>query len=130
MLLSQVPGVLNLRGSHTDRLKNMYKKYDQRSSQYAPGQRRNQTFISRLQAVQAAVDQQLLDMTSQNPHRRCCLITFNSELTVYGDGSSHPITISGGKLNDKDVLVRSARDIALPASIQTQRDVLSKTLFE
>jgi hypothetical protein len=47
-----------------------------------PGERRDVTYISRLQAVQAAVDHQLEEMIKQHPNRRVALITFNNEVSV------------------------------------------------
>lgn len=56
----------------------------ERADQYLPRQRRDVTYVSRLQAVQAAVDHQLEEMIKQHPNRRVALITFNSEVRVKG----------------------------------------------
>jgi len=52
------------------------------SDQYLPRQKRNVTYISRLQAAQAAVDQQLEEMVKQHPNRRVALIVFNNEASI------------------------------------------------
>jgi hypothetical protein len=44
--------------------------------------------VSRLQAVQAAVDKQLETLQAQFPQRRVCLVTFSREVTIVGDGVS------------------------------------------
>ena len=64
-----------------DRLSSIQSLNDTRESQYMPGQRRDVTFVSRLQGVQAAVDQQLGDMAKEHPNRRLALITFSTEVS-------------------------------------------------
>jgi hypothetical protein len=82
-LLSQVPGRIRMRG---DRLASLQSLNDTRENQYMPGQRRDVTFVTRLQSVQAAVDQQLGDMAKQHPDRRLALITFSTEVSTGGLG--------------------------------------------
>ena len=74
---SQVPGTVRMRG---DRLATMQSLNDTGESQFMPGQRRNVTYVSRLQGVQAAVDHQLGEMAKDHPNRRVALITFSSEV--------------------------------------------------
>ena len=75
----QVAGRIRMRGDHLDALQ---KLNETREPQYMPGQRRDVTFVSRLQGVQAAVDQQLGDMSKEHPNRRVALITFNTEVST------------------------------------------------
>jgi hypothetical protein len=42
-----------------------------------PAPRRRTTWVSRLQAVQAAVDKQLDTLSKTFPNRKVCLVTFN-----------------------------------------------------
>ncbi len=44
------------------------------------------TISSRLRAAQAAVTQQLEVMSKETPNRRAVLITFESDVHIYGDG--------------------------------------------
>lgn len=49
----------------------------------------------------------LLDrMVLQHPNRRVVFITFNDEVTVFGDGSQDPQIITGDKLYDYDTIVK------------------------
>ena len=53
----------------------------ERSDQFLPRQRRDVTYVSRLQSVQAAIDHQLQEMEKEFPNRRVALVTFNSEVS-------------------------------------------------
>lgn len=57
---------------------------------WLPGQSRDVTYISRMQCVQAAVHKELEAMREKFPQYRPALVTFNHEVTIYGDGSEHP----------------------------------------
>ena len=78
-ILFQVPGKVNLRGA--DRLARLQSLNDERENQWLPNQRRNVTYVSRLQGVQAAVDHQLGTMATEHPDRRVGLISFNNEVS-------------------------------------------------
>ncbi|CAF0993277.1 unnamed protein product [Rotaria sordida] len=70
---------------------------------------RNQTYVSRLQGVQMAVDANLDKLVKETPTRRAALLTFNHEITYYGDGTrDEPLVIRGDKLNSADDLIREA----------------------
>ena len=45
---------------------------------------RNQTYVSRLQGVQMAVDANLDKLVKETPTRRAAVLTFNHEITYYG----------------------------------------------
>lgn len=47
-------------------------------------QGRHETYVSRLQGVQMAVEANLDKLVKENPTRRAALITFNHEITYYG----------------------------------------------
>jgi Sec23/Sec24 zinc finger/Sec23/Sec24 trunk domain len=57
------------------------------------------TYISRLECVQAAIESQLESMSILAPKRKIGLVTFNSDITIYGDGTSDPVILTGDKLN-------------------------------
>ena len=69
-----------MRGS--ERLDRLQSLNDTHEDQYLPGQRRNVTYVSRLQGVQAAVDHQLEEMMKESPNRRVALITFSSDVSI------------------------------------------------
>ncbi|XP_065898859.1 circularly permutated Ras protein 1-like [Dysidea avara] len=97
--------------------------------QYMPRQKRDVTYVSRLQSVQAAVDHQLNDFSKTQPHTKISLVTFNNEVTVFGDGKNNAVTITGDKLNNNDELVKIGSEVALPGSIKDTSKSLSDKLF-
>ena len=52
-----------------------------REDQYIRGQRRDVTWISRMESVQAAVDTQLAQLAHTEPTRRVCLVTFSDDVS-------------------------------------------------
>jgi hypothetical protein len=65
------------------------------------------TYVSRLQCVQSAIDNQLSEMQKNNPDRKIGLVTFNNEVTIIGDGTKDPITVTGDKLFNYEHLLNS-----------------------
>ncbi|KAK3097067.1 hypothetical protein FSP39_006081 [Pinctada imbricata] len=124
---TEVPGRINLRGSSN--LNRLQSLNTDRSDQYLPNQRRNVTYISRLQAAQAAVDHQLEEMIRQHPNRRVALIAFNNEVSVIGDGSNDAVTIAGEKLTKIEELEKMGAEIAMPESVVGSRKRLGEKLF-
>ncbi|XP_060063644.1 circularly permutated Ras protein 1-like [Ylistrum balloti] len=127
-ITTEVPGKLKLRGGGSAR--HVRRMQDDRHDQFLPNQNRNVTFVSRLQAAQAAVDQQLEEMSKNHPNRRVGLIIFNSEVVVVGDGKSTPVVIAGDKLTEKEELVKIGTDLPCPGDIRTTRATLSTKIFE
>ncbi|CAF2229853.1 unnamed protein product [Rotaria magnacalcarata] len=69
----------------------------------------NQTYVSRLQGVQMAVDANLDKLVKDAPTRRAAVLTFNHEITYYGDGTrDEPLVIRGDKLNSETDLLHEA----------------------
>ena len=98
-------------------------------NQFMPGQRRNVTYVSRLQSLQVAIDHQLGEMMMKHPNRRVAVITFNSEVTYIGDGSGDPVHITGDKLSEKDEVTRIATGLSLPKVIKETRNALGEQIF-
>jgi len=73
----QVDGKMKLRGSHAERYRSLNTTGE---NQWLPGQNRNVTYITRLQALQAAVDHQLEQLAKDHPTRKAALISFNNEV--------------------------------------------------
>ncbi|CAG2197276.1 unnamed protein product [Mytilus edulis] len=124
---TEVPGRINFRGSHA--LSRIQRTREDQRDQYLPHQRRDVTFVSRLQAAQAAVDHQLEEMLKEHPNRRVALIAFNNEVTVIGDGKDTPVTIAGSKLTNKDELKDIGKDLKMPVSIKDTRRQLGDQVF-
>lgn len=59
-------------------------------------------YISRLEAVQVALSENLAKLVIETPNKRVGLVTFNQEVRSYGDGSSDEVTINGDYLNKKE----------------------------
>ncbi|XP_067676660.1 circularly permutated Ras protein 1-like [Haliotis asinina] len=124
---TEVPGKLRLRGSGG--LKRMQSLNDSHEDQYLPRQKRNVTYVSRLQSVQAAVDHQLEEMQRDHPNRRVGLITFDNEVTVIGDGTEEETSVAGDKLTNREVLVKLGKDLNTPKPIKDTRKSLGDKLF-
>ncbi|CAF2515663.1 unnamed protein product [Rotaria sp. Silwood2] len=69
----------------------------------------HETYVSRLQGVQMAVDANLDKLVKDTPTRRAALLTFNHEITYFGDGTrDEPLIIRGDKLNNANDLLHEA----------------------
>ena len=79
--------------------------------------------------MQAAVDHQLGDFAKSQPNTKISLVTFNNEVTIFGDGKNDTVTVTGDKLSDNDALVKVGTEASLPASIKDTRESLSSKLF-
>lgn len=94
--------------------------------------------MSRLEFVQAAVNSQLHKMKTDFPNRKVGIISFSSQVfiypiyinkvTVWGDGSDKPKTISGNLLHDYSQLLENAEKFTLEKPISQTCEV-STTLF-
>jgi hypothetical protein len=93
------------------------------------GRRRDVTYISRLQGVQAAIDKQLETMKKSSPEQGVALVAFNNEVTVIGDGSQPPTIIAGDKLSDKNTLIKLGKEAVLPQAIGKVGATLSDKVF-
>ena len=78
-LTLQVDGRMKLRGSHAERYRSLNTTGE---TQWLPSQNRNVTYITRLQALQAAVDHQLDQLAKEHPTRKAALISFNNEVVT------------------------------------------------
>lgn len=68
---------MRLKGNHSDRFRSLNTDGE---NQWLHGQRRDVTYVTRLQGLQAAVDSQLQELVKDHPNRRVALVTFNSEV--------------------------------------------------
>lgn len=58
------------------------------------------TYVSRLECVQAAIESQLHAMSITSSTRKVGLVTFSSDVTIYGDGVTDPVILTGNRLNN------------------------------
>jgi len=89
----------------------------------------NSTWVSRLQCMQAAVDQQLETWRKEQPNRRVGIVTFNREVTVFGDGFSQPEVITGDKLSKHDELMQIGQRLSVEKPVSESGQTLSAKLF-
>jgi hypothetical protein len=123
-----VPGNFKLKG--TNNVPNLEAGDDRH--QHFPGSDRNVTYVSRLQCVQAAIESQLEMMANQTPNARVALVTFNRDVTIYGDciSTSSPIVVSGDKLNSYEQLVAIGEQNKTFKPISETRTKLAQTLMK
>ena len=68
-------------GFKTNRLNDLKKQLGpQEGSQYLPKEKKNVTYVSRLECVQAAIEVQLTELQRNSPNKKIGLITFNDEV--------------------------------------------------
>jgi len=83
-------------------------KFSDGSDQFTQGER-GVTYVSRMQCLQGAIDQQITDMSNGAQDRHVGIVTFNNEVTVIGDGLLPAQTVTGDKLNDYDWLIQNGQ---------------------
>ena len=87
-------------GLKTNKLQELKKQLGpQEGPQFLPKEKKNVTYVSRLECVQAAIESQLTELQRAAPNKRIGIVTFNNEVNIIGDGFSS-ITILGDKLED------------------------------
>lgn len=93
-----VEGKLNLKTSRLEELKKLLNpgEEDQRFAD-------NVTYVSRLECVQAAIENQIQILSTCSPQLKLGLVAFNQDVRVFGDGT-HDDLITGDKLFDFDEL--------------------------
>jgi len=102
-----IAGKFKLKGGSSVDVKELM-KFSDGSDQHLNGEHKNLTYVSRLQCVQAAIEQQLSAMASSTPMRKVGVVTFNNEVTVIGDSTQQPVTLAGDKLYNYDLILNGA----------------------
>lgn len=89
------------------------------------------TYVSRLECVQAAIEAQLQSMAISTPERKIGLITFNSEVTIIGDGTSEAVTLTGDKLYNFETCLETGITCEgrMTQTIETTKDHLVEKLI-
>jgi hypothetical protein len=95
-----------------------------------PNQRRNVTYVSRLQCVQAAIESQLENLKVSYPNSRVGLVVFSNDVTIIGDGAQPPLVVTGDKLQSYDTLIQIAANYQLVTPISQSKDKLVKALYD
>ena len=92
----------------------------------------NITYISRLECVQAAIENQLNILSTCSPNLKVGLVAFNGEVRVIGDGENEEI-ITGDKLYDLDDLknwVLSRKNQFLQKTVSENLEILKIKVLE
>jgi hypothetical protein len=124
---TEISGSLKLKGDKTQSYRHLN---NENMDQWMPGQRRDVTYVSRLQCVQAAIDQQLEVLAKEHPKAKVGLVCFNNEVKLLGDGTQEPLVIAGDKLYNYDAILELGKTFKIANCIKESKDVLSKKLYE
>eukprot|EP01117_Protostelium_nocturnum_P015705 TRINITY_DN610_c0_g1_i1.p1 TRINITY_DN610_c0_g1~~TRINITY_DN610_c0_g1_i1.p1 ORF type:complete len:895 (+),score=352.35 TRINITY_DN610_c0_g1_i1:90-2774(+) len=95
--------------------------------QYLPGESRNLQYVSRLQCIQAAMEQQIEMAVKANPKKKIGLITFNDEVTLIGDGTQEKVVVAGDKLNKFEELKKLGEKFVVEKnSVDSQKELIEE----
>mmetsp|Transcript_33344 Transcript_33344/g.83779 ORF Transcript_33344/g.83779 Transcript_33344/m.83779 type:complete len:826 (-) Transcript_33344:85-2562(-) len=124
---TEVSGKQKIKGS--DRLDKLRRQYADGFDQNFPQQKKDVTWISRLQCVQAAIASQLDALQKQSPNLRVALITFNGDVCIVGDGVQESVTVAGAKLENADTCWMIGADYPLNTPISKSAKGLTERIF-
>lgn len=95
--------------------------------QRLPGEKRNVKYVSRLQCVQAAIEQHITQIAKTNPNYKIGLVTFSDEVTIIGDGTQEPLVVAGDKLDSFHDLKEIGEKYSINKNIkEAEKDLLKK----
>jgi len=126
---SELAGIHSLKGVEADELSKLASLNTDGAQQWIPNQNRNVTYISRLQAVKAAVSKQIVSLAKEHPERRVGLITFNGDVSIIGDAFSDVEVITGNKLNEYETLVQIGKKHEMKKCVKETKEKLLNKLF-
>lgn len=124
---TEVSGNWKLKGDKTSKLMSLN---TENTSQLLPRQRRDVTYVSRLQCVQAAVETQLDKLAKEHPNAKVAIVCFNNEVRLLGDGSQEVVVVAGDKLNDYNTLLEIGKQYVVQKPIRESKETLVQKLFE
>ena len=118
-----VSGKVGLKTSKLNELKKQFGP--QEGPQFCPREKKNVTYVSRLECVQAAIESHLSEMQNGTPNKKIGIVTFNGEVSVIGDGFSD-IKLTGDKLLDFGKILSSVENkfaeiMARPVSVTKEQ---------
>ena len=99
-------------------------------NQYMPRQRRDVTYISRLQSVQNAIEEQMAKLLNICPSQRVGVVAFSDEVTLLGDSKWKEVVVAGDRLSNLDELVSIGDGLTPPPPLSQCRAELSKKVSE
>lgn len=86
-------------------------------------------FPQNVLALQSAVGAQIESLAKDHPNYVVGLVSFESDVTIWGDGKSAPLVIAGGKLYKDHEIEKAVRYYSLTTQISKAKDSLLKKLF-
>lgn len=125
-----VQGKLDLKYNKVKKLQDLL-KFSDGSMQYVSGESAGLTYVSRMQCVQTAIESQLKELALGAPKRKVGIVTFNSEVTLIGDGKLAPKTFAGDKLHDYEGLIETAQkdaEVYMSKTVEETKDDLIRRL--
>ena len=93
---------------------------------------RGVTYVSRLQCMQGAIENQLVSTARQHPERSVGLVTFSSDVQLVGDCSRDTTVVAGDKLRSVDALRAAVREAGATAlePVRVAKDRLTRKIME
>ncbi|XP_029932590.1 circularly permutated Ras protein 1 isoform X2 [Myripristis murdjan] len=88
------------------------------------------TYISRLKAIQDALQRALSSLLQHSPRRRVALVTFSDEVVIYGDGGSAPLYLRDWALVDYDHIWQQGMAYSIPHCIAETHGQLTQRVKE
>eukprot|EP01123_Difflugia_compressa_P010783 TRINITY_DN403_c0_g1_i4.p1 TRINITY_DN403_c0_g1~~TRINITY_DN403_c0_g1_i4.p1 ORF type:complete len:549 (-),score=93.64 TRINITY_DN403_c0_g1_i4:117-1715(-) len=123
---TEIAGKFKLKGDRTNQLAASLNT--EGFNQLLPNQRRNTTYVSRLQCVQAAIESQLDNLKKEYPNYKVGLVCFNGDVVIIGDGTKEKVIVTGDKLNNYETLINIGREYNIENSILTCEESLVQKL--
>ena len=87
-------------------------------------------YISRLEALQVALSENLDKLVKESPNKRVGLVAFNQEVRSIGDGLIEEMIISGDNLNIKEKIIEKANSTNEFKSIKETTNVLNDKILK
>jgi hypothetical protein len=95
--------------------------------QRLPHEKRGVKYVSRLQCVQAAIEQHITQIAKTKPNFKVGLVTFSDEVTIVGDGTQDPLVVAGDKLDSFQDLKQLGESYSITKSVkEAEKDLVKK----
>jgi len=123
-----VQGKHKFKGSRSDKEYQEFMKFSDGSDQSYG--KKGVTYISRLQCLQAAIENNLIGINKAAPTRKVGFVVFNNEVVGIGDGSKGDVKINGNNLNDYNKIREIAeKSNIINNSVKDSTEILLKHLY-
>ena len=104
-----VAGKHKIKGDRQSEMEKALRQFGDGSDQFIHASDKGMTYVSRIQCVKSAIDSQISDMANGAGDRKLGVVTFNHEVTVIGDGTQAPVTITGDHLRNFEYLQNNGK---------------------